>query len=99
MHAAVSVIEEETDAAVVSNYCVRFGLDEMLGRPGAFRTLGETAPIPFGTFAVSTDLPDDLRASLKACVQRAFTRGIPPDLFPGGLRPPVDWIPEELERP
>ena len=98
VHAAVSVLEGDTDAAVVSSYCVRFGLDEILGRPGVFRPIGETAPIPFVTFALSTGLPGDLRARLKASVLRAAARGIAPDLFPGGLRPPVNWTPQELER-
>jgi len=98
VHAAVSVLEGDTDAAVVSNSCVRFGLDEYVGRPGVFRALGETARIPYATLAVSTAVPRDLRAGLKASLLDAAARGIPRDLFPGGLRPPAAWAPEELER-
>lgn len=98
VHAAVSVLEGETDAAVVSNYCVGFGLDEYVGQPGVFRTLGETAAIPYATFAVSTTVPGDLRARLQASLLGASARGIPRDLYPGGLRPPAAWTPEELER-
>lgn len=98
VHAAVSVIEGDTDAAVISNYCVRFGLDDYVGRPGVFRTLGETRPIPYATFAVSTAVPDPIRATLGASLLDAAARGIASDLFPGGLRPPAAWAPEELER-
>jgi ABC-type phosphate/phosphonate transport system substrate-binding protein len=98
VHAAVSVIDGETDAAVISSYCVRFGLDTYVGRPGVFRTLGETRPIPYATVAVSTAVPTPVRAALAASLLDAAARGIPRDLFPGGLRPPAAWAPEELER-
>lgn len=97
VHAAVSVIEGDTDTAVVSNYCVRFGLDDYVGQPGVFRTVGETAPIPFATFAVSTALPEDLRERLRASLLDPAGDGVPRDRFPGGLRPPAAWTPEELE--
>lgn len=97
VHAAVSVLEGDIDAAVVSNYCVRFGLDTYVGQPGVFRTLGETAPIPYATFAVSTSVPRDVRTRLKASLLHAAARGLPRHLFSGGLRPPADWTPAELE--
>jgi len=98
VHAAVSVVEGETDAAVISSYCVRFGLDDYVGRPGVFRTLGETAPIPYATFAVSTTVPEPARAALAASLLDAPARAAAGDRFPGGLRPPAAWAPEELER-
>lgn len=99
VHAAVSVVEGETDAAVISSYCVRFGLDDYVGRPGAFRAFGETPPIPYATVAVSTTIPGPARAALGASLLDASARGAAGDLFPGGLRPPAAWAPEELERP
>jgi ABC-type phosphate/phosphonate transport system substrate-binding protein len=98
VHAAVSVLEDETDAAVVSSYCVRFGLDAYVGRPGAFRTLGETAPIPYATLAVSTAVPRDVRARLKASLLEAVRGGSVAPRFAGSLGPPVEWTPAELER-
>jgi len=98
VHAAVSVVEGETDAAVISSYCVRFGLDTYVGRPGLFRTLGETPSIPYATFAVSTTIPEPTRTALAASLLDASARGAAGDLFPGGLRPPAAWAPEELER-
>ena len=98
VHAAVSVIEGETDAAVVSSYCVRFGLDQYVGRPGVFRALGETRPIPYATVGVSTAVPSSIRAALQTSLLDASARGVAGDLFPGGLRPPSAWAPEELNR-
>lgn len=98
VHAAVSVLEGDTDAAVVSSYCVRFGLDAYVGRPGAFRTIGETAPIPFATFAVSRAVPRALREQLRTSLLEAVADGVPRDHFPGTLSHPVEWTPVELER-
>jgi ABC-type phosphate/phosphonate transport system substrate-binding protein len=98
MHAAVAVLEEEVDAAVVSSYCVRFGLDDALGRPGIFRTIGETAPIPFGTFALSTAVPPRVRARLMNLLLDPSTRERASRAFPGGVHPPARWDPEELNR-
>jgi len=98
VHAAVSVLEGDTDAAVVSSYCVRFGLDAYVGRPGAFRTIGETAPIPFATFAVSRAVPRAVRDRLRMALLEAVARGESRDHFPGTLHPPVEWTPVELER-
>jgi len=98
VHAAVAVIEGEIDAAVISSYCVRFGLDDYVGRPGVFRPMGETAPIPYATLAVATTVPEPARLALTAALLDASARGAAGERFPGGLRPPVPWAPEELER-
>ena len=96
--AAVSVLDGEADVAVVSNYCTRYGLDQIVGKPGAFRILGETAPIPFATVALTSRVPAPLRVAIAhawlddACSPRGRAR------FPGGIRPPVPWTPEELRR-
>jgi ABC-type phosphate/phosphonate transport system substrate-binding protein len=98
VHAAVSVLEDDTDAAVVSNYCVRFGLDTYVGQPGAFRTLGETAPIPYATLAVSTAVPRDVRVRLKAALLDAACGGVAGPSRAGSLGLPAEWTPAELER-
>ncbi len=95
IQAAVSVLEGETDAAVVSNYCVRYGLDDIVGRPGAFRTLGETAAIPFVTFALPERIPAGVRARMKDSLLGSDAAR---SLVRGGLRPPLEWQPKELER-
>ena len=96
--AAVSILDGEADVAVVSNYCARYGLDQIVGKPGTFRILGETSPIPFATVALTSRVPEPLRAAIK----RAWLRDAesPPGHapFPGGLRAPAAWTPEELGR-
>lgn len=89
--AAVSVLDGDADVAVVSNYCTRYGLDEILAERGAFRILGETAPIPFATLILSTRVPAQARAAIKAALL-----GGAGEVVPGGLRPPAPWAPEEL---
>jgi hypothetical protein len=91
VQATVAVLEGEADAAVVSSYCARYGLDDIAGRPGAFRVVGETESIPFVTVALPRSVPAPVRAELKNLLLNT------PDLIPGGLRPATEWKPEELE--
>lgn len=93
--AAVSVLDGDAEVAVVSSYCTRYGLDEIIGKPGAFRILGETTAIPFVTFALSVRVPAEIRHRLKALLLQSSAAA---DLFPGGVRAPIDWDPEELRR-
>ncbi|MEW5984091.1 MAG: PhnD/SsuA/transferrin family substrate-binding protein [Acidobacteriota bacterium] len=94
--AAVSVLDGEADVAVVSNYCTRYGLDEILAERGAFRVLGETAPIPFATLVVSERVPAATREAIKAALLGGHDPRGTEQVFPGGLRPPAPWDPEEL---
>jgi ABC-type phosphate/phosphonate transport system substrate-binding protein len=96
--AAVSILDGEADVAVVSSYCTRYALDQIVGKPGAFRILGETAPIPFATVALTSRVPGSLRAAIKSAWlgDAESPRERPP--FPGGFRPPAAWTPEELGR-
>ena len=95
--AAVSILDGEADVAVVSSYCTRYGLDAIVGQPGAFRILGETAPVPFATVALTSRVAAPLRAAIgRAWLDDAASPAHRP--FPGGIRPPAPWTPEELGR-
>ena len=96
--AAVAILDGEADIAVVSSYCTRYGLDQIVGKPGAFRIVGETAPIPFATVALTARVP----AALRAAIARSWLSGTGATPgrcpFPGGFHPPAPWTPEELRR-
>ncbi len=94
--AAVAVLDGEADVAVVSNYCTRYGLDEILASRGAFRVLGETAPIPFATFMLSARVPGHARAAIAAALLDGDGSSRVGSVFSGGVRRPGPWAPEEL---
>ena len=83
---------------------VRVGVNEAFCRDTA--RLGTGGPELYENFHAVDRLLEALgvrpdarrRAGLKAPLLDAAARGIPRDLFPGGLRPPAAWAPEELER-
>ncbi len=99
LQAALSVVEGKCDAAVVSSYCPRYGLYDMLGPKADLRSIGETAAIPFVTFALSERADRGLRSRLREALLEARGTRLCGDLLAGALLPPLEWKPEELDRP
>jgi len=98
LQVAALVWEGSVDAGVVSDYCVDHSGLQLVDDPEAFRVLGQTAGVPFVTFAVAESVNRRVRARLAECLSRLTGGRVPGDLHSPGLIAPIAWSPEELER-
>lgn len=98
LNVAAAVWEGGADAGVVSNYCVDHSGLQLVGDPEAFRILGQTDPVPFITFAVSTRVPAAARARAQTALLSMAASRVPDDLETTGVVEPREWRPEELWR-
>jgi ABC-type phosphate/phosphonate transport system substrate-binding protein len=96
-NAAVELIEQRADAAVISSYALAYGCINVVADPKEFRVIGETKRrIPFVTFMVADKVAPALRARLQKALLELKGDKVPADLLSAGVIPPLPWTPEEL---
>lgn len=97
--AALKLIENHADAAVVSSYAINFGCICVVAKPEDFRIIAETKQrIPFVTFMVETKVAPAVRERLQKALLELKGDKTPKDLFSNGVIPPIPWDPEELKK-
>ncbi len=98
-NAAVELVEQRADAAVISSYALHYGCINVVADPKEFRVIGETKRrIPFITFMVADKVAPAVRERLQQALLALKGDQVPADLLSAGLIPPIAWAPEELGR-
>jgi len=95
---AAAVFEKKVDAGVVSDYVTDFGGLALVSDPKDFKIIGRTEPVPFITFAVSTDVEAPVRAKLRNVLLKLCGDTVPAGLHTSGFVEATPWTPVELER-
>lgn len=93
-----AVFDKKADAGVISSYVAEFNGIALVSDPSDFREIARTAPVPFMTVAVSTDLPHTLALKLREVLLSIAGANVPPGLNTTGFTVPAPWSPEELTK-
>jgi ABC-type phosphate/phosphonate transport system substrate-binding protein len=94
---AAAVLERKADGGVVSSYVADFGGLALVGDAAEFRQIARTKPVPFMTFAASTELDASYRAKIRAALLEISGQHVPEDLYTTGFTAPAPWEPEEVK--
>ena len=98
--AALALMENRADVAVISDYALEFGCIVVVGDPKDFTVIAQTdSSLPFTTFMVDAKrVPEDVRGKLTAALLAVTGGNVPEDLFSKGWVKPVEW-PKEVPEP
>lgn len=97
--AALALLENRADVAVISNYALDFGCIVVVGNPKDFRIIGETdEQIPFTSLFLETKVNAGTREKLKEVLLSISGSNVPADLFSRGWIEPLKWAPAELDK-
>lgn len=98
--AALALMENRADVAVISDYALEYGCIVVVGDPKDFNVIGKTeGSLPFTTFMVDVKtVPAEVRARLTAELLSITGNNVPEDLFTKGWVKPVAW-PKDMPEP
>jgi ABC-type phosphate/phosphonate transport system substrate-binding protein len=98
--AALALMENKADVAVISDYALQFGCIVVVGDPKDFHVIAETdRALPFTTFMVDAKrVPAGVRTRLAAALLTITGDKVPKDLFSKGWVKPVAW-PQDIPEP
>ncbi len=98
--AALALMENRADVAVISDYALEYGCIVVVGDPKDFHVIATTeGSLPFTTFMVDKKkVPAELRARLAAELLTMTGANVPQDLFTKGWVKPVRW-PADTPKP
>lgn len=98
--AALALMEQRVDVAVISDYALEYGCIVVVGDPKDFQVIGRTdRALPFTTFMVDAKrVPADARRRLAAGLLSITGVNVPEDLFSKGWVKPIVW-PKDIPEP
>ena len=98
--AALALMENKADVAVISDYALQFGCIVVVGDPKDFHVIAETdRAVPFTTFMVDAKrVPENVRGRVAVALLEITGDSVPKDLFSKGWVKPVAW-PQDISTP